>query len=147
MVWGGVTVDETTYFMDWITDTIKVALYLTGGPPNRDTGQFYVTTNEAGATTQYIAGGTEITSRTLAYATNVIKFDAADTAWSSGTVGTSGAGAIYYAVIYDSTAGDASHHPLLGYLDCSGYGGGFYTSSGVFTIIWPAAGIFTITIS
>ena len=145
MAWGGVTVDETTYFMDWITDTIMVALYLTGGPPNRDTGQFYVSTNEVSGA-QYTAGGKEVTSRTLAYASNVIKFDAADTAWSSGAVASS-ANPSYYAVIYDSTAGSAGHRPLLGYIDFANKSGGMWSAGGVYTIIWPAAGIFTITIS
>jgi hypothetical protein len=147
-VWGSQIEGGTAYNIDWITDTMMVALYKSGGPPNRNTGQFYVATNEVGGA-QYTAGGKEITSRTLAYASNIIKFDGADTVWPTGAVAGASAELAWYAVIYDSTAGaDASHRPVMGYLDWT-TGTGLYSAgtSGVFTIIWPAAGIFTITIS
>jgi hypothetical protein len=143
-VWGGVTEGEATTFIDWLNDTIKVALYTTT-TINRDTNRYYVTTNEVTGA-QYTAGGATIGTKTLAYASNVITFDAANTAWSSGAVASSGTPA-YYAVIYDASIGDATHHPLLGYLDFANKAGGLWSSGAVFTIIWPAAGIFTITIS
>lgn len=144
MAWGGVTEGATTYFMDWMSDTIKVSLHNAGYTPNQDTDQFWSNTGEVAGTTVYTTGGKALASTTLAYSSNVITFDAADTAWSAGTVALSNSLAVY-AVIYDSTPGDASHRPLLGYVDFTN-AGQYSLGTGTFTITWATAGILTITI-
>lgn len=144
MAWGGVTEGETTYFMDYLSDAINVSLHNSGYTPNQDTDQFWSNTGEVAGTSVYTTGGKALATKTLAYSSNVITFDAADTAWAAGTVALVGTLAVY-AVIYDATVGDATHHPLLGYVDFTN-SGQYSIGTGTFTITWATAGILTITI-
>jgi hypothetical protein len=127
--------------IDWLSDTIKVALCTSSYTPNQDTQVFYSDiTNELTTAGGYTAGGATLGSKTLDYTagTNVIKFDAADVVWSSSTI------TARYAVIYDDTPATAGTKPLIGYVD---FGADATTSNGAFTITWDATGIFKITVS
>lgn len=126
--------------VDWTADTIKVALCSSSYTPNQDTHDFFDdVTNELAATGGYTSGGATIASPTVTYdsASNEIRLDAADTAWTSASF------TARYAVIYKST-GVASTSPLLGYVD---FGGDETVSSGTFTIVWDSTGVLKITAS
>lgn len=127
--------------IDWDTDTIKVALLASTYVPNQDTHDFWddVSANEVTGT-GYTAGGQALTTKTLTYdaASNVVKFDAADTAWTNSTI------TARYAVIYDDTPATAATKRLLALLD---FGQDESSSNGTFQITWNANGIATITVS
>ena len=124
--------------VDFDTDTIKVALLSSSYTPNQDTHDYFddVSTYEVTGT-GYTAGGATLASKTVGYTsgTNVTKFDAADVSWTSSTI------TARYAVVYVAT-GTASTSALIGYVD---FGSDQSSSSGTFSIVWDAAGIFTTT--
>jgi hypothetical protein len=116
-------------------DTIKVALYdnsynLTAASRN------YSTTNELTTTGGYTQGGATLGSQTLTPVDGsaaTIKFDAADTAWTSATF------TAYYALLYDTTV-HATDDNLICSID---FGGAKTVSSGTLTLIWDTDGIIT----
>ena len=125
--------------VDFDSDTIKVALVTSSYTPNQDTHDYWddVATNEVSGT-GYTAGGETLASKTVTYTsgTNVTKFDAADVSWAASTI------TARYAVIYDATPATNAAKPLIGYVD---FGSDQSSSSGTFSIVWDAAGIFTTT--
>jgi hypothetical protein len=124
--------------VDFDSDTIKVALLSSSYTPNQDTDDYWndVSSYEVSGT-GYTAGGATLANKSVTYTsgTNVTKFDADDVSWTSSTI------TARYAVIYDST-GTASTSALIGYVD---FGSNQSSSSGTFSIVWDAAGIFTTT--
>jgi hypothetical protein len=143
--WGGVNAGDTQYFIDYLSDPIKVMLCTASYTPSQDTHAFKsdVTGEVTGA--GYTARGATLSSKTLGYtsATKVLKFaDAATLVWS-GAVASSGSPAAY-AVIYKDTGTDSTS-PLMGYVDFSG-ATAYSNSTGTFTITWSSSGIFTITL-
>jgi len=124
--------------IDFDTDTVKVALVSSSYTPNQDTHDYWddVSANEVTGT-GYTAGGATLSSKAVTYdsGTNVTKFDAADVSWASSTI------TARYAVIYVDT-GTSSTSALIAYVD---FGSDQSSSSGTFSIVWDAAGIFTTT--
>lgn len=137
--WGGITAGETTYFIDYLTDTIKVSLHTSSYTPAQATHDFWNDcTNEISNSGTYSSGGATLSNKTLTYtgATNVLMFDdTADLSWTSMTASPR------YAVIYKSGA-SAATSPLMGYVN---FGTDAIVVAGTLTISWAAAGIFTIT--
>lgn len=124
--------------VDFDSDTIKVALLSSSYTPNQDTDDYWNDVSSYEVTgTGYTAGGATLANKSVTYTsgTNVTKFDADDVSWTSSTI------TARYAVIYDST-GTASTSALIGYVD---FGSNQSSSSGTFSIVWDAAGIFTTT--
>lgn len=117
--------------VDWVTDTIKVALLKEGYIPDQDVHDFFsdVSAQEiAGA--GYTAGGVALGTKTATYdaATNTTRLDAADSEWVAASF------TAYYAVILKDT-GVAATSPLLGYVD---FGENKTVSSGTFKIEWDS---------
>lgn len=135
---GGTTSGEAP-LVDYLSDTIKIALCTSSYTPNQDTHDFFDDITNEISGTGYTAGGATLGSKTLDYtgATNVVKFDAADPSWTTSTL------TARYAVIYKDT-GTASTSPLLWYID---FGADVSTTAGTFLITFDAAGIATITAS
>jgi hypothetical protein len=132
---GGDSSGES-YAIDFLSDTIKVALTTSSYTPNQDTHDFFDdVTNEVANGNGYTSGGATLGSKTLANTNNVVKFDAADTSWTTSTI------TARRAVIYKDT-GSASTSPLLAWVD---FGADVSSSSGTFQITWDSAGILTIT--
>ena len=126
--------------IDLDTDTIKVALATSAFTPAQDTMDFFNDVTNEVTGTGYTAGGATLSSVTWAYTagTNTWKFDAADVSWPSSTI------TARYAVIYVETAGASSTDPLIAYVD---FGADVSTTAGTFSVVWDAAGIFTITVA
>lgn len=124
--------------IDLDTDTIKVMLTTSAYVPNQDTHQYKSSVTNEVTGTGYTATGATLASAAVTYdtATNVLKFDAADTSWASSTI------TARYAVIYDATPATDATRPLIGYVD---FGADVSSTAAAFTITWDAAGIFTIT--
>src|SRR4051812_1043400 len=98
--------------VDWVFDTIKVALCTSPYTPDQDAHDFFndITNEVSGA--GYTAGGAALASKTTAYdlTTNETRLDAADVSWSSASF------TARYAIVYKDT-GTAATSPLLGYVD------------------------------
>lgn len=125
--------------IDWVNDTIKVALCTSTYAPNVDTHDFFDDiTNELGTGGGYTAGGITLTTKTATIDTtnDEAEFDAADADWGAST----SIGPCRYAIIYKST-GTASTSPLIGYVN---FGQDEQSSSGTFKITWAAEGVFKI---
>lgn len=124
--------------VDWVDDTIKVALCTSSYTPSQDTHDYFDDITNEVVGTGYTAGGATLGSKTLTYtgATNMVTLDAADTTWTGSTI------TARYAIVYVST-GTASTSLLLGYVD---FGADVSTTSGTFTIAWDAIGIFWVEV-
>lgn len=124
--------------IDWLNDTIKVALCTASYTPDQDAHEYFDVhiTGELANGNGYTTGGVTLGSKTLTYdaATNVVKLDAADVSLPDSTF------TARYAIIYDATP--SSSKPLLGYVD---FGENKNPSAGTFKIEWDAAGIFKAT--
>lgn len=125
--------------VDWVSDTIKVALTTSTYVPDQDVHDFFNDVTNEVTGTGYTAGGVTLGSKTTAYdsATNETRLDAADAAWTTATF------TARIAVVYKDT-GTASTSPLLGYVD---FGGDQTVNAANFTIVWDATGVLKITAS
>ena len=115
--------------VDLEADTINVSLY-DNSHAFTATDTDYTTTNELATAGGYTQGGSALASKAVTEAATT-KWDATDHAWTSATF------TAYFAVIWDSTAGN----DLICTID---FGGAKAVSAGTFTIIWDTAGIVTL---
>jgi len=127
--------------VDWVTDTIKVALVGAAYVPNQDTHDYWddVVANEVTGA-GYTAGGVTLATKTVNYdaATNVASLRAATSAWTNLTATTS------YAVIYKSTGVNGTS-VLIGYVDL---GGSQSVVGADFSLVWDTTnGVLKITAS
>lgn len=121
--------------INWLTDTIKVALCTSSYTPGQDTHQFFSDITNEITGTGYTAGGKAITSPAVTLATPDIKFTAANESWAGATF------TARYAIVYKDT-GTPSTAPLICYVD---YGADVVESAGTHLITWDASGVFKIT--
>lgn len=130
---------------DLDADTINVALYGNSGTPdktvadtltgyNQATSQ-WVTANEVTAT-GWTAGGLALASVTSSFSSSTYTFDAADKAGGATDTVTG----CYGVLVYDATI-TTKDGLCFNYL-----GGSNSVTSGTFTVVWNASGIFTITV-
>jgi|SRR6187549_892373 len=137
-----------TTAMDLDADTLKAALYGNSITPDRDVsaansaynaGQ-WVTGGELTSSGQWAAGGVALSSKTVTTpSAGVVMFDAADT--SSGATAT--LTGVYGVLVYDDTLTT----PVADQGVCYTYlGGANNVTTGTFTVIWNANGIFRITV-
>lgn len=119
--------------VDWVTDTIKVALTTSSYAFNQDTHDFFDDVTNEVTGTGYTAGGATLASKTLTYdsATNKIVLDSADPQWTGATISS-----IRKAVVYKST-GTASTSPLVA---VHTFAGNQTVAAGTFTIQVDADG-------
>lgn len=117
--------------VDWINDTVKVALLGSGYVPNQDGHGFLsdVQADEISAS-NYTAGGKELAEKAESYdaATNKVRLKAATITWKEVSL------TARYAAIYKDT-GAAATSPLIGYVD---FGEDIKASSGIFKIEWDS---------
>ena len=129
--WGATAADR----VDWVNDTIKIALITSAVSPNQDTHDYWndLSANEIAGGGGYTTGGATLGSKTLTYdgATNQVRLDCADPSWPFTTSKT-----FRWAVVYKDT-GSAATSPLLGYGDF----GGDETTSNTYTITVDATGL------
>lgn len=124
--------------LDLVNDTVKVSLMTTSHAFDADNdGWSSVSANELSTAGGYTAGGATLGSKTVTADDTNDKgvFDAADTAWTTATF------TAYHAVIWDDTPTSPAD-PLIASID---FGGAKSVSSGTFTILWHANGIFDIS--
>jgi len=124
--------------IDWVNDSIKVALCTASYTPDQDAHQYYSDlTNELPTGGGYTAGGIALTGKTAAYdaATNKTTLDADDLSIATATFD------CRYAVIFDDTP--AGNKPLLGYVD---FDETISPRNGPFKIEWAADGAISFTV-
>jgi len=136
---GGETAGETGK-IDWLSDTIKAALFTTSYTPAQDTDELYSSlTNEVANGNGYTTGGNTCASPTITVtgASNAVAFKAS----SPSTWTASGAGFTFrYVVIYDSTTS-----LLIGYDDV--YPSSQALAAGdTFTYTLDSNGVFSTTV-
>lgn len=131
------------------SDATKAALYNNTTTPDRDaavanTGfntSTWTTTNEVTGASEWVTGGRALASKTFTTpSSGVAMFDAADLTGSA-TVTMSG---IFGCLVYDDaiTAGTVADQGV-----CFNYFGGTTgVTSGTYSILWNASGIFRITV-
>lgn len=118
--------------LNYDSELSKVAMYTNTLTPNFDADpSSYSATNEVSGT-GYTAGGNLLTSTTLALASGILTFDAADSSWAASTI-SNARGAIGYA---DYLSPKANEWAL-------NFGADYSTVAGTFTIQYNALGIWT----
>lgn len=137
---------NNTTAMDGNSDTWNVALYGNSGTPDQtvasaaaayNTGQ-WVTGNEITAT-GWTAGGLALGSVTSTFSSNVFTFDAADK--SGGATDT--VTAAFGILVLDNTIAT----PVAKQAACyNAFGGSNSVTSGTFTVVFNASGIFALTL-
>jgi hypothetical protein len=123
--------------IDFLSDTIKVALCTSAYTPNQSTHEFFSDVTNEITGTGYTAGGAALTTKTCAASALVTTLDADDTSWTTASF------TARYAIVYKST-GTSTTSPLIGYVD---FGADQTVSAGTFTITWNASGIVSLTVS
>ena len=125
--------------VDWLTDEIKVALCTSSYAPAQDTDDYFSDVTNEVTGTGYTAGGAILTGKTITYAagTNIAKYDADDSTWTTSTI------TARIAVVYVNT-GNPATSPLLCWQD---FGQDYTSSANTFTVTWDAAGIMIQTVS
>lgn len=140
---------ENTTAMDLNNDTFKVALYDNDITPDQtvtsantayNAGQWAAAGNEVADGAEWPATGQALDSVTFAPTANVLKFDAADEV-STGTSAT--LANVYGCLIYDDTITTPVADQGLCYLY---FGGVNSVTDGTFTVVFNAAGVFTLTL-
>ncbi|MFF0808829.1 hypothetical protein [Streptomyces albogriseolus] len=113
--------------IDWVNDSIKVALMKTSYSPSVNNHNKWadISANEVTGT-GYTSGGVALASKTCTYSTSKFAWtlDAADTTFPNVSV------TFRYAVIYDDSVTDK---PLLGYID---FGSGQTATAEDLTLEW-----------
>jgi hypothetical protein len=136
-------VSGTTYNLS--SDSCKIALYNNSITPDKTVGTAvlsryngaasqWITANEQTSPTPWPAGGVALASQTWTQASNVNTFTAANT--SSGAAAT--LSNVYGGLVYDVT--QASNGLAFLY-----FGGANSVTAGVFSVIYNASGIMTVT--
>jgi hypothetical protein len=137
---------ENTAALDLNSDSFKVTLWDNDITPDNtaatantllNAGQWSQAGNEVADGTEWDAGGEPLDTPTFAPTAAVLKFDAVDTV-SGGTSAT--LANVYGCAIFDSTISNQgiSYHY---------FGGVQSVTDGTFTVVWNAAGIFTLTLT
>lgn len=124
--------------INFVSDTIKVALFTTSFVPNIDTQAVFSDLSNELVGTGYTAGGAALGNKTVTQDNtgDDAYFDADDSTWATATFAN-----VQYAVIYKST-GVASTSPLIAIVD---FGSGKNAAADTFYIQWDVAGILKLT--
>lgn len=137
---------NNTTAMDGNSDTWNITLYGNSGTPDQtvasasaayNVGQ-WVSGNEVIAT-GWTAGGLALASVTSVFSSNVFTFDAADRAGGATDTVTNA----YGCLIFDNTIAAPVAKQAACYL---AFGGANSVTSGTFTVVFNASGIFTVTV-
>jgi len=123
--------------INWIGDSVKCMLVTSAYVADEDLHTVVSDVTNEVVGTGYTAGGLALTTKAINIdnSLNQAKYDADDAQWLNSTITARGA------VVYKDT-GVAGTSPLICYID---FGGDKVSSSGTFSIIWNADGIFKLS--
>jgi hypothetical protein len=125
---------------NWVGGTIDCSLHTATYTPNQDADDFFNDATNEVTGTNYTAGGVVLSGKTNTYdtATDEIRLDAADAAWTTATIAS-----IRYAVVWENTAGASTTDPLICYFDL----GAQSVTAANFTVQWDATGVAKIDVT
>lgn len=141
---------KNTQPFDLDGDSIKVALFNNSVVPDQDavnTATAYnagtwLTANELSSGAAWAAGGVALAGKAINDGSpGVVFFDATDTASGAGATMTN----VFGCLVYDDTL-TATPGPAKAGICFNSFGGANSVTNGVFTIVWPANGIFRLTL-
>ncbi len=137
-----------TSYTGYLTDTMKCALFAAGITPDRNaavgsTGYntgVWITANEKTGSSEWVAGGRSLATKTNAASSGTITLDAADLTGSASITMASVEGCL----IYDDTitAGTVADQGMC----FLWFGGSQSVTAGTFSVVFNAAGIVTATV-
>lgn len=137
-----------TSYTGYLTDTMNVALYASGITPDRtaavastgyNTG-VWITGNEKTGSSEWVAGGRALASKTNTASAGTVTLDAADLTGSASITMSSVEGCL----VYDNTiTGGTVAKQGMCYL---WFGGAQSVTAGTFSVIFNASGIVTATV-
>lgn len=145
--------DSATGYTGLDSDTVKVALYDNDITPDKDaavastgynTGQWAIAGNEvtdSDGSSDWSAGGIALASKTITdQGSGITQFDAADTTHANTVTITNAFGCL----VYDDTitAGTVADQGVTYHY----FGGAQSVTTGTFTVVWHANGLFRITV-
>jgi hypothetical protein len=121
--------------IDYLNDTIKVALYTTAPDIDADTYRSDLTGEASG--TGYTTGGVTLGTKTVTTddTNNRTIADAADSQWTGLTT------SFRYIVVYQSTGVDATSRLI----SCIDTGSTQTLTGGTYDITWPTSGVFNFS--
>lgn len=99
----------------------------------------WTTTNEVTDASGWPSGGRPLASITYSASSSTFTYDAADTASANSTTTLA---SVYGCLVYDDTATTVADQGM----SYNYFGGAQSVTSGLFTIVWNASGIFTIAV-
>lgn len=134
--------DNTDFVFDYITDTVKFALFTNTITPSFSADTAYgvapYNANEVSGT-GYTAGGVTLGSKTISESpTGTLMIDAADAAWTTSTFSSARGG-----LMWDDTA----TAPADAALALVNFGADYGVTSGTFTVQFAATGIWTVDLT
>jgi hypothetical protein len=142
------TTTPATGYTGLDTDTVKVALFNNSVTPDKNAamaaaqygaGGTWTTGNEVTDASNWVAGGRQLLNDAFTSITNGVMYDADDLA-GGGTVTISGT---YGCLVYDSSiSGGTVANQAVSF---HAFGASQSVTSGTFTIVWDANGLFRIT--
>lgn len=135
--------DNSDVVMDWVNDTIKMALFNNSITPNFSTNTAYgaapFNANEISGT-GYTAGGASLGSKTVSESpTGTLMFDAADPAWSGATFS-----GVRCGVTWDDTLAAVVADALVG---LTNFGADYAVTAGTLTVQLASAGLANIDLT
>lgn len=134
--------DNSDLVLDYISDTIKAALYTNSVTPNFSTDTAYAaspyTSNEVTGT-GYTAGGATLGTKTLTDSSGTLVFDAADPSWTTATFS-----AVRGMLVWDDTVTTPVADPVIGLVN---FGSDYAVTAGTFTVQLSGSGLFTIDLT
>jgi hypothetical protein len=140
---------DRTNTLDFDGDSHKVALYdnditpdnsVTAANSAYNAGQWTAAGNEVSDGTEWNAAGEPLTGADVTQSTTTVKFDGTDTP-SGGSSAT--LAAVFGCLVYNDTSASPADQGI-----CYNYFGGTNSvTDGTFTVVWAAAGIFTISVA
>lgn len=130
--------------VDWLSDTIKVALATSSVTGLNQTTCCYLDSLSANEVTGtgYTQGGVTLGSKTATKSSLVTSLDAADASWTTATI--TARYAIIYKLVGTGVFATDTTSPILGYVD---FGADATATAGTFTITWDSTGIFVYTVA
>jgi hypothetical protein len=132
----GGEIEGESYNIDYLTDTMKVALCSDTYSPLQDNHEFFSSITGEVTGTGYTASGATLGTKTITFVTSSVFFGAANVTWANSTI------TARYAVIYKVGSSPATS-PLFGYID---FGSNKQSSDGDFTLQWSGGNIFRVDI-
>jgi len=127
-------------------DTYKIAMFTSSATTDKDTTGYVATNEVTDSDGVYSAGGAALTSVTSTLSSDTAFLDFADTTWASSSISNARSAVIYNSTLSSAGTGSTVNHAAYPSVCSLDFGGDKSSSSGDFTIQYPANGSSTAII-